>query len=401
MSWRQMKCKHCLSLSLIVCTIVLTAYFSLNKDGRKFFSAQMSRIEQESIDLAALLSTTSSSLRELKEENENLQNRIKEMQDLIHAKAHLFGDLKLKHTETEKLLQISQEKVTDLETTIDKLRHQLSMKDSQIKSLNEKKREVYHDLEQSQEQNVNLEKENARIKSEVESMKLQGEEVDDELHQELSKAHDEYVKVQEHLHNRSQQYKVLEEENRAQREHSKELSIQVEDFKKQFENMKNKYEDRDQRWKALKANYSEEEMKLTEIESRLENETIKQMEIEKEREKALALVDKEKELNNMLQKDLEDSKGKANVWEGEAIEIAEKLEGVEASIKSYFNKAHGLKEEIIKLNEKRVTSSDNAENIHDNLAEAVSNAVDEAAVSISGIENMVGSFDDPAAGFVI
>ena len=73
----------------------MTIYFSLSKSGQKFFGDQLQRIEKESYDLSALLSSTKVNLTELKNDNDQLKQRIKEMRDLIHAKTHILGDLRV------------------------------------------------------------------------------------------------------------------------------------------------------------------------------------------------------------------------------------------------------------------------------------------------------------------
>ena len=83
-----------MSITLLLCTGALIAYFSFNKSGRKFVGDQIQRIERESYDLTNLLSTAKVNLTDLKNDNDQLKQRIKEMRDLIHAKTHILGDLR-------------------------------------------------------------------------------------------------------------------------------------------------------------------------------------------------------------------------------------------------------------------------------------------------------------------
>ena len=64
-------------------------------------------------------------------------------------------------------------------------------------------------------------------------------------------------------------------------------------------------------------------------------------------------------------------------------EIAKKLESVENSIQTYFNKAHGLKDEIQKLNTRREATVSKVASNKARVAEAVHEAVMKAEASLS------------------
>ena len=372
---RQLRCRHCFSITLLICIGALITYFSISKDGRHFFNEQMSRLEQDSLDLSSLLYKTSLNLTEIKQDNEQLKSRIHEMRDLIHAKTHILTDLKIKHADMEKKLQTETEKNTDLESTIQKLESQIHMKDTQILNNRESSEEMHDDVARKQKQIAKLEKDLVDLKSENDALRLNDKHVDHELHEKLKLAHTEYAEIKDRLVARENQYNSLKAANDIQHQTSLKLKGQLEDFKRNFHNMKTKYEDRDKQWREIKANYLEEEKNLNELKQKLHAETSNEKKLQEERDRYLALVDEEKTLNQQLLADLESQKGKANVWEDEAETIADKLQSVEHSIQSYFNKAHGLKDEIMKLNIKRQQSQIHAQENRKVLEKTIETAV--------------------------
>lgn len=382
MIFRQLKCKHCLSFTLLVCTATFISYLSINKDGRKFVNDQLTRLERDSVDLSSLLTSTRVNLTELKNDNDQLRMKIKEMRDLIHAKTHILEDLKIKHTELEKQLTTAEEQNADLHFSVEKLNSQIHMKDDQISMLTESNEESREEVNRQQKHISKIEKDMVKIKSESQALKMHGAEIDTQLHNELTLAHNEYATIKDKLVQRENDYNNLKSENDKQHLNSQKLRGQVDDFKRSMASMKAKFEDRDKKMRDMKTHYLNEEKQLSELKLKLESETENEAKIQQERDRYLGLVDSEKELNKQLLTDLESQKNKANVWEDEAESIAKKLESVESSIQTYFNKAHGLKAEIQRLNDKRKIAVDHVVENKKKVAEAVQHAVLKAEANL-------------------
>merc|ERR1719245_2229502 len=126
--------------------------------------------------------------------------------------------------------------------------------------------------------------------------------------------------------------------------------------------------------------HEDEEKQLQAAKSQLASEHHAEEKMQQQRDKYLALVNKEKELNGKLSSDLEATRLKAKNWEDEAETIAEKLVQMESSISKYFVKAKGLREEITKLgkehNEVKNTKTATKNKMDDAVQEAMTNASD-------------------------
>ena len=173
----------------------------------------------------------------------------------------------------EKQLTTETEKNTDLLSTIEKLKSQISMKDDQINQCSENLEEKNEESIKHQKHVGKLEKDMVRVKSEAQALKMQGNELDTQLHAKLTAAHNEYATIKDKLREREAEYAQLKEDNEAQHVTSQKLRGSMNDFKRNFENMKKKFEDRDHKLREMRTHYLQEEKSLNELKHKLEAET--------------------------------------------------------------------------------------------------------------------------------
>lgn len=371
---RPLKCKHCLSVSVLICAALGLTYYLIGDDGMKAFTDQIRALEKESLNISTHLTSTNLNLTDLKTDNDKLKRKLTEMRQLIHSKAHLLTDLKSKNSELDNQVNDARDQVDGLQESVTKLEHDLSERDASLQKSKKDTAEVSRELELARKSHRKVEKELVKLKGDQASVALQGKEMDAELREELAHAHGQYVELKTELESKDDAYKQLEQKSDEQAKHSEELTLEIHNLKHSLNQMKRKFEDRDAKWRETRKAHMDEEKELEVLRAQLAEEEAVEQKVANERDQYLSLVDQEKKLNQQLVSDLEDTKEKANAWESEAESISKKLQNVESSIKHYFAKAQGLKNDISKLNDDRKLANDKARDHKETIIKAVDKA---------------------------
>lgn len=361
-------------------------YVSIGNSGRRRLSDEIQMLQREHLSLASVLTDTSTNLTDLRRSNELLKHKLTDMKNNVHEKSRFMTDLKSQLTESDRQLHEEQDKTVDLQDTIEKLQHKLSVRDTEVSRLKQSNEELEADMLKYQAVANNADNVKNALQNEVAALKLQGKNLDGALKAELAHAHTQFVELKHKLQGRDEAFRALTAENKNQHDNSIDLTGQLKSMKQSLESMKSKYEDRTKRWKDMQKQHEDEEKQLQAAKVQLANEHHTEEKMQQQRDKYLALVNKEKELNGKLTNDLETTRLKAKNWEDEAETIADKLTQMETSISKYFQKAKGLREEITKLGKEHSEVKTSKTNAKNKMDDAVQEAMTKASEIISAAD---------------
>jgi len=343
-------------------------------------------LQREHLNLASVLTDTSTNLTDLRRSNELLKHKLTDMKTNVHDKSRTLSELKHQLTESDRQLHEEQDKSTDLQDTIEKLEHKLSVRDTEIARLKQSNEELEAEMLKYQAVANNADNVKNALQNEVAALKLEGKNLDGALKAELAHAHTQFVELKHKLQARDEAFRALTRENKNQHDDSIDLAGQLKTMKQSLENMKQKYEQRTKAWKELQQQHEDEEKQLTAIKEQLASEHHSEEKMQQQRDRYMALVNKEKDLNSRLTTDLDETKTKAKIWEDEAETIAQKLVQMENSISKYFEKAKGLREEITKLGKEHTDVKNSKSDTKNNMDAAVEKAMMKASDVISAAD---------------